>query len=346
MRKTQARARRGAMIIVVAAVMVILLVGAVFTIDVAYMQLVRSELRTATDSAAQAGSEALARTQNEATAIQRAIDVANQNTVAGQPLRIQASDVEVGGVRARNNGRFDFDLRARPLTAVRVRGGRTSADPDGSVSLFFARLFDTNSFEPELIAAASSNVRDVALVLDVSGSMAASSGGVSRINALKAAVTVFLNEIEILSPSTLVSLSTYDTTSRKIISLTDNFNSIRNAANALRPGGMTAIGQGLQTGSDSLNSDPLKREYSSKSIVLMTDGQHNTGVSPLVVAQTIAGRGHSVHTVTFGSGASVSLMQQVAQATQGGTHVHADGNADLVEAFRDIARTLSVTLIE
>jgi hypothetical protein len=78
----------------------------------------------------------------------------------------------------------------------------------------------------------------------------------------------------------------------------------------------------------------------------MTDGQHNTGTSPTAVVQGVAARGHTVHTVTFGAGAAVGLMQQVARATRGGTHVHADGNADLVEAFRDIARTLSVTLIE
>jgi uncharacterized protein involved in propanediol utilization len=53
-----------------------------------------------------------------------------------------------------------------------------------------------------------------------------------------------------------------------------------------------------------------------------------------------------VHTITFSNGANQALMQQVASATNGGIHLHADSAADLAAAFRAIARTLSVTLVE
>ena len=51
--------RRGAMLVLVAITLVIFIVALVFSIDVAYMQLVRSQLRAAADAAAKAGAQML-----------------------------------------------------------------------------------------------------------------------------------------------------------------------------------------------------------------------------------------------------------------------------------------------
>lgn len=338
--------RKGAMIVLVAAVLVILLVGAVFTIDVAYMHMVRAELRTATDAAAQAGSATLARTQDEAQARQAAVSIASLNQVAGRGLTLEPSDIQLGTVRASNSGRLDFVANEVPLTAVRVTGSRTAADPDGSVSLFFARLFSARDFEPSKIATASANVRDVALVLDVSGSMGVRSGSQTRLQALKTAVGIFIDEVESLSGGTLISLTTYSSSPSKQQNLTDNFGAIRSQVAAMRASGATAIGNGLTMGSDSLAFDPLNREFAAKTVIVMTDGQHNTGPSPATTVRTAVARGQTVHTVTFSSGADQALMRSVAEATPGGTHIHADDAADLAEAFREIARSLFVTLTE
>ena len=53
-----------------------------------------------------------------------------------------------------------------------------------------------------------------------------------------------------------------------------------------------------------------------------------------------------MHTITFSNEANQNLMRSVAQATPGGIHIHADGSEDLAAAFRAIARSLAVTLIE
>ncbi len=335
------------MIMMVAAVLVILLVGAVFTIDVAYMHMVRSELRTATDAAAQAGSEALARTQNPARARQAAIATAARNQVAGRNLTLRASDVQIGGVR--QSGRSDrllFDPRGTQRTAVRVTANRSSSSIDGEVPLFFARLFGADGFQPTQVATATANVRDIALVLDVSGSMNARSGSSTRLNALKDAVNVFIDEIESSAPASLVSLTTYATGASKRIALTNNFGLVRSQVARLRASGATAIGLGMQVGSNSLINDPLNRSFAAKSIIVMTDGRHNNGISPLTVASTVASRGQSIHTVTFSSGADQPLMQQVAAEAPDGSHIHADSSSDLSEAFREIARSLFVTLVE
>lgn len=343
--KRQSANRRGAMMILVAVSIIILLVGAVFSVDVAYMHMVRAELRTATDAAARAGSEVLARTQDPVAARAAAVAIAERNTVAGNGLTLQAGDIQVGSLRP-NNGKFNFVPDVAPFTAVRVLGRRESTSADGPVSLFFAKIFSTTKFEPVQAATASSNVRDVALVLDVSGSMGLMSGPGTRLDALKAAVAIFLNEIAVSSPSTQISLTAYSTTAFKVLNLTNDFTAVRNAVNGFRPLSYTAIGDGLVMGSDSLAFDPLTRPSAFKTIILMTDGNHNTGPSPAVTVATPIARSQTVHTITFSSEANQVLMSQVAQATQGGIHIHADGASDLAAAFRAIARTLSVTLVE
>ncbi|QDV25015.1 VWA domain-containing protein [Aureliella helgolandensis] len=338
--------RRGAMLILVAAVLVILLVGAVFSIDVAYMHMVRAELRTATDAAARAGSEVLSRTQDTDLARATAANIALQNIVAGEGLVLEADDIEIGGVQRNANGRLDFLSNQAPFNAVRVNGRREDSSVNGSVRLFFARLFTPEPFQPVQSATAAASVMDVALVLDVSGSMSTRSGGVTRIQALKDSVNVFLDEIERSSPHVIVSLSTYSTTAQKLIPLTSNFASIRARVATFNANGLTAIGNGLLTGSNSLTQDANRRDFAAKVIIIMTDGQQNTGPSPATTVNTAVARGQTVHTITFSSGANQNLMRQVAQATVGGIHIHADDAADLAAAFEEIARTLSVTLID
>ncbi len=339
--------RRGAMLVLVAFVLVILLIGAVFSVDVAYMHMVRAELRTATDAAARAGSEALARTQDIDVARAAAINAASQNKVAGKGLTLSGNDVLFGGLNVSQNGRFDFSEGQAPTTAVRVSGRRDQASADGAVQLFFARLFSTSQFEPVLDATAAANVRDVALVLDVSGSMAASAGGITRLQGLKLAVNAFIDEIVASSPSTQLSLTSYSTFATKNLELTNDFQLVRTTTNRFIPTGFTAIGNALTVGSDSLVRDPLARTFAAKTIVLMTDGNHNTGPSPITTVSTAIARGQQVHTITFGSDADQNLMRRVSNAAgQGSLHIHADDAADLTEAFREIARSLSVVLVE
>lgn len=345
-KQRSAKNRRGAMLILIAIALVILLVGAVFSVDVAYMHMVRAELRTATDAAARAGSEALARTQDPAIARARAIAVAQQNNVAGVGLGITNAEIAIGTVRPGVSGRFDFFPNEAPLTAVRINGRRDAGSVNGTVPLFFARVFNATDFAPTETATASANVRDVALVLDISGSMGSASGAGTRLSALQDAVDVFLDEIIASSPSTLISLSTYSTAPTKRVDLTADFENIRTQVGAFTAGGLTAIGDALVMGSDSLVNDPLNRPFAAKTVVLMTDGNHNTGPSPDVTVDTAVVRNQQVHTITFSSGANQTLMQTVANATTDGIHIHADDAADLAAAFREIARSLAVVLTE
>ena len=338
--RTQNIQRRGAMLPMVALTLVILFVGVVFCIEIAYIHMVRAELRTATDAAARAGAETLARTQDENAAIDAAIAVASQNSVAGTGLTLAANQIEFGNTELGANNKFNFVPSQLPFTAVRIVGDRTANGPQGSVPLFFGRLLGQIDFQPTQTATASSSTRDIALVLDRSGSMTG-----TRIAALQVAVQAFIDEVNDSSPTSTISLTTYATSSSRDLPLTSNYNDIQNEVAQLTPGGFTNIRQGLQQGSDSLQQDAGSRRFAEKTIVLMTDGNFNVGGTPIPSAQLAAGRDHQIHTITFGSGANQTVMQQVAGLGDG-IHIHADSGADLTEAFREIARSLSVLLVQ
>ncbi len=341
---TRRNPRRGAMLVLIIITLIVLLIGAMFSVDIAYMHVVRAELRTATDAAARAGASSLARNQSAANAIAATKTFAAKNEVAGKGLTLSSGDIELGGITP-NGSKLDFVRGARQLAAVRVNGRRDAGSIDGTVPLFFGRAFNANTFAPTETATSAANVRDVALVLDVSGSMQESMGRVTRLQALQQAVSVFLDELGRSSPLVQVSLSVYSTSSAEVVPLTQDLNAVRSSVAQLQANGFTAIGLGLQTGVTSLRNDPLTRPFAVKTVIVMTDGQHNTGPSPLVtVAQAVAAE-HTVHTVTFSPDANQQLMRAVAQATQGGKHFHANDGTDLTEAFRTIAKNLSVVLI-
>ncbi|MFO0941663.1 MAG: vWA domain-containing protein [Pirellulales bacterium] len=338
------KSRRGAMLVLIIITLVVLLVGAMFSIDIAYMHVVRAELRTATDAAARAGASTLARNQSTANAITSAKNFAAKNAVAGKGLTLSSGDIELGGIRA-NGSKLDFVLGSKQLAAVRVHGHRDSGSIDGTVPLFFGRAFNLNTFAPSESATSAANVRDVALVLDVSGSMEIPMGSVTRLQALQRAVSVFLDELGRSSPLVQVSLSVYSTGSVEVVPLTQNLNTVRNSVSQLQAFGTTAIGLGLQSGVNSLKNDPLTRPFAVKTVIVMTDGQHNTGPSPLITVSQAVAAGFTVHTITFSPDANEQLMQAVANSTQGGQHFHANDGTDLTDAFRSIAKNLSVVLI-
>ncbi len=337
--------RDGAALPLIAVVMVILLVAAALSIDVAKIHVVRSELRTATDAAAKAAVEALSREQTESAAIDAALNIARLNTVDGQPLNLDPSNILFGFATSGVDGGFEFTPGSGgfgdPVNAVRVTGKRTDDSPDGPVNLLFGKLFGRSSFQPQQTAVAASSERDIALVLDVSGSMA----DFGRFPALASGVDVFLSELASSQQEEHVSLAVYSTTARKRVDLTPNLDAIRTAFAQERPEGFTAIGQGLQVGMNSLLNDTGSRPFALKNVVLMTDGNHNRGVEPAIIAQQCADNRIQVHTITFSRDADLRRMRDVARIANG-IHLHADNNQQLVDHFRTIARQLKVVLVE
>ncbi|MEZ5949419.1 MAG: pilus assembly protein TadG-related protein [Planctomycetaceae bacterium] len=118
-------ARRGAMLVLIAALMSVFLIALVFTIDVAYMQLVRTQLRVAADASAKAGMEALTRTESVVVARQVMRDVLASNQVAGRALTVQDQDIQFGRTGANPDGSWQFLPNQQPYQAIRVSLGMT-----------------------------------------------------------------------------------------------------------------------------------------------------------------------------------------------------------------------------
>ena len=341
--------RTGAMLPLIAVLIAFLFVSAVIAVDISRIHVVRSELRTATDAAARAGVEALGRGGSEADAVDAALNIARANLVAGEPLELDPSKIVLGAAEQNDDGSFsfvnqaDFDSGDGTVFAnsVQVLGERTSTSPSGQVNLFFGGLFGVRSFEPVQSATATRLDRDVALVLDRSGSMAKE----GRFDSLLNGVDVFIEELELTRPKENVSLTVYEANPTKLLNLTEDLPSIQTALEDVTPEGYTGIGRGMRVGLDSLLNDPSRRRLALRSMVVMTDGRQNRGVDPVAVARECLRENVVVHTITFSDGADQALMEEVAEIT-GGIYIHAVGNEQLVEAFQTIARQLEVILIE
>lgn len=126
------------MLVLVAVVIVALLAMTMFTVDVAYMQLVRTELRAATDASAKAGMEALRRTQDTEAAIDAAIATAAANKVGGRSLTLTADQIEFGLAFRNVDNSVSFNAGQLPYTAVRVNSAMTESSAAGPVPLFLA----------------------------------------------------------------------------------------------------------------------------------------------------------------------------------------------------------------
>ena len=340
--------RTGAMLPLIAVLIAFLFVSAVIAVDLSRIHVVRSELRTATDAAARAGVEVLGRGGSDADAIEAAVNIARLNQVAGQPLELDPSKIILGAAEQNPDGSFSFVDRANFgsdgnafANSVQVLGERTSTSPSGQVNLIFGGLFGVDKFEPVQSATATRLDRDVALVLDKSGSMRND----NKFAGLLEAVDVFVEELEASSPVENVSLTVYDETPEKLLELTENLQEIQGAISDVDPGGFTGIGEAMLVGLNSLLNDPTRRRLALKSMIVMTDGRQNRGIGPMAAAQQCLENDVVVHTITFGGNADEDLMQQVSDLT-GGTHLHAANNRQLIEAFKTIARQLEVILIE
>jgi len=160
---------------------------------------------------------------------------------------------------------------------------------------------------------------------------------------LETAVNAFLNVLEATPQEELVSVASYATNASLDLHLVNEYSNVSGAVAQLYPSGMTAIGRGMNEGIKTLLASGA-RPNASKTMVVMTDGMHNTGVDPVSVAQQLMSNYNlTIHTVTFGSGADRARMQNVANIG-GGSYYHASSGAELIQVFEEIANNLPTIL--
>lgn len=367
--------RRGAIVVLVAVMIIVFLASVAFSVDVSYMQLSRTKLRAATDAAARAAGEGLSREQDTDYARQAAKDIAAANRVAGEPLLLDDSDIVFGKSTQLSSGAWGFVPNGEPINAVRVFGRRTREAPSGSVPTFFGRVFNVFDFQPTQAATVVRLDRDICLVVDRSSSMklylddtspTMSTGdsrfcqppnmALSRWGALSVAVQRFVDALETTPQTEHVALASYGSTYTACsysnnaadinCPLAENSSQVTSAMATLSTkkfNGMTNIAAGITKGIEVLTSTSA-RPFAAKTMVLMSDGAYTQGVQPRLVAPQAAAQDIIIHTITFGE-ANPAEMQAIADAT-GGNHYIAPDAAALQDIFEEIALTLPVVFTD
>ncbi len=323
----------------IAIMMIGFMVAVAFSVDVAMMHLSRTELRTATDAASKAAAATLSQTLDTELAITRGQQIAASNTVNGDPLLLDRADFTFGRSEEQRSGKFEFSAGGVPKNSVRVEGRRTVGSPSGPVPLFFGNLFGVDFFEPRTSASATYIERDIALVVDRSGSMQG-----QKFDDLVAAIDTFTATLDATPVDEQVGLASYSEFATEDVPLTSDLTRISDGMRRLRVGGFTSISRGMEAGSNLMDSS-RGAEFVERTLIVMTDGRHNRGHEPRDVATRLADDGVTIHTITFGSDADRPRMEEVA-LIGGGRHFHADTGLELEQVYREIALTLSTMMTQ
>jgi Ca-activated chloride channel homolog len=210
----------------------------------------------------------------------------------------------------------------------------------------------------------------VILAIDVSGSMRAEDVKPSRLEAAKSAARTF---IEKQSSHVRIGIVSFSGSTAVVQPPTTNHELLSAAINRLVSQRSTAIGSGILMslatifeepgGSISTTPDPItlakpknapppvaRGSYSQGIIVLLSDGQSNTGPSPLDAADRAADRGVRVYTIGLGSPGGTILnfegwtmrvrldedtLKKVAEKTDG-KYFRADSETDLQKIYENL----------
>lgn len=331
--------RRGAMLVLIAIMMIGFMVAVAFSVDIAQMHLSRTELRTATDAASKAAAATLADTVDLNQAVTRGQEIAAANTVNGQPLLLSRDDFQFGNSKELSNGRFEFSSNDFPRNSVRVDGKRTVGSRSGAVPLFFGNLMGMEFFEPRSRATATYIERDVVLVVDRSGSMRG-----SKFRDLVSAIDIFVETLDDTPVDEQVGLASYSEFASADVALTKDLKKISDRVRSLRLGGLTSISRGMESGGTVMDGS-RDTDFVERTMIVMTDGRHNRGPEPRNAATVLAKDGVKIHTITFGADADRTRMIEVAEIG-GGRHFHANNGAQLRAIYREIALTLSTMITE
>ena len=170
---------------------------------------------------------------------------------------------------------------------------------------------------PVVIVNLPANQTSIILAIDVSGSMCSADIAPNRLQAAEAAAASF---IEHQGPTTQIGIVAFSSFAELVQAPTTDVETLLDALQSLATGRRTAIGSGILTSIDAIAEiDPAvapsvtdtrpgiapppvpKGAYVPDIVVLLTDGQNNTGPLPLDAAQQAADRGVRVFTIGFGS---------------------------------------------
>jgi len=194
---------------------------------------------------------------------------------------------------------------------------------------------------------------DVMLVLDVSGSMAATDLQPTRLGAATSAAQQF---IESLPDGARVGVVSFSQGASVVAPLSSDKARAENALQRLTPNGGTAIGDGLNAALTQLSQGSASADgqddHDPGLVILLSDGESNFGQSPASVAAKASQQGVQVDTVGIGQrgtaayvdrqpvGLDEATLQNVASTT-GGQYFYAADAGQLSQIYSQLSSHVS-----
>ena len=372
--------RKGAMMPVVAFMLPVIMIFIGYSVNLAYMELAKTELRLSCDSAAKAALINFGSTQQQSNAISFGQSVALNNTVVGQSVTIPSANFKFGNASKQGTGSYTFTVGGTPTNSVRVIGSTT-------VSLPFGAMTPSGTYTCSQTAIATRISHDIVLVLDRSASMAfdlsgnqfvypadrvlysalqsyftAPSPTASRWAALTSAVNSFITvlqarnldvKVSLVTYAEAYSLGSYNSTQASLdVNLTSNYNSILTSMQTWGNTpllGDTNIAAGLALAQGELTG-ARARTTADRTIILLTDGVATTGNTNIAGLTSSYRTGSSIvtHVITFGGEAAAGTVNtsMTSPASSGnGPLLNPATAAQLTSAFQTIADSLPAVLI-
>jgi Ca-activated chloride channel family protein len=362
------RKRSGAILPLLAIGMMVIVILSAFAINIAYLELNRTEMYIASDSASRAAGRELMITSNPSHARTRGRLAAELNTIGGKQLLLEDSDFVFGqSKRDSLTTRYSFTPGENRPNAVEVTAKRTRNSRNGPIHVLIPNPFEVNGIDSMQTARSNQTEVDIAIVLDRSGSMAFAADesssdmrpraappgwdfngpapNPSRWRDAVAAVQEFLLELDKTAVSEIVSFSTYNHDVSVDQELTSNYASIQSGLQIYTNHfveGDTNIGGGIFAGMHTFAST-RNRPYASRVMILLTDGIDTMGSNPVFAAEEAAKQKVMVFTITFSNEADQTTMKLVAEKGLG-KHYHATNGSSLTGVFQDIAKQLPIIL--
>lgn len=356
--------RKGAIVPLFAIMLPVVLILSAFAMNIAYLQLNRTEIYIAADAASRAASREFAKTNSTTSAIAAARTATARNTVGGIPLLLSDDDIVFGdSSRDDLDSRYSFSASNGNPNAVEVRARRDSSSLSGPVKLPFPLFFSSPTINASQTSRSNRIEMDISLVLDRSGSMAYASNErainppfpkaapngwtfgdsaptPSRWRDAVAAVNVFLTEMNNSPGNEFIALTTYNHDNILDQTLTENYKKINTALDFYTKRfdlGSTNIEGGIARGVEAYLTK--SRPYATKVMILLTDGIDTANSDPVGGAKRAAAMDILIFAITFSDEADQAIMKKVA-AVGNGKHYHASDASGLKQIFQDIARQL------
>lgn len=335
--------RRGAMLVLVAIMMIGFMLIITFAIDFAQMQLSKSELRTATEAASQAAAVTYSATANQELAIQRGQEIAAKNLVHGIPLRLDRGDFSFGQSLHSKSGKNIFQADQQPTNSVQVVGRRTVGSPSGPVPLCLGNLRGIRFFEPSCVSIATFFHHDLVLALDLHESFPGDS-----FQPMMEAVDELIGAFRQTAVKERLGVTLARQAFTRDLPLTTEFERVAGTLREAQSERQLMEGQSgmvdVMLAGRRLLETSASRHPTNRTMVVITN---NSQICPDLeeVASDIASAGITIHTIAIGEALDLAAIENVASLA-GGRHYGIEDADQLKQVCRNLALSLSTILTQ